>query len=70
MEKKSLRKAIFMIIKQMIDHGELRENIVSVPPNQQNVKLGVVNQISRVYLEYDEETKQFAHPTKVKEKTY
>jgi hypothetical protein len=70
MNNKSLRKAVFVIIKQIIDSGELRENIVSVPVNQKNIKLGVVNQISRVYPEYDEETKEFAHPTKVKEKTY
>lgn len=70
MDKKSLRQAIFMIIKQMIDDGELRENVFNVPTTAQNVKFGVVNHIEKVYPEYDEGTQKFAHPTKVREKTY
>jgi hypothetical protein len=70
MNKKSLRQAIFMIIKQMIDSGELRENVFHVPPTEQNVQFGVVNSIEKVYPEYDEQTKKFAYPTKVREKTY
>lgn len=70
MDKKSLRQAIFMIVKQMVDDGELRENVFNVQPTAQNVKFGTVNHIENVYPEYDEKTKKFAHPTKVRQKTY
>jgi hypothetical protein len=69
-EKDSLRKAIFMMLKSMIEGGELKENVFTTSPNEYNVKMGNLNNIERVYPEYDEQNKEFANPKKVSEKTY
>ena len=65
----NLRKKIYTIIKEIL-RKDMSENVFNVPLNDKNVKIGTINQIERVYPEYHEQTKEFAHPTNIEQKDY
>ena len=69
MNEQEIRKYIHNLIQEMLEGGEIEENLFHVTPTNQNVVTAVIPKIEAVFPNYSEETGEFV-PQKVTVKQY